>query len=32
MQGITTAGYVILFGLAIVGIIAIVKCYKNNKK
>lgn len=32
MQGITSAGYVVLFGLAIVGIIAIVKYYKNNKK
>lgn len=32
MQGITGAGYAILFGLAIVGVMAIVKYYKNNKK
>ncbi len=31
MQGITTAGYIVLFGLAIVGIIAIVKHHKNKK-
>lgn len=32
MQGITSAGYVVLFGLAIIGIITVVKCYKNRKK
>ena len=31
MTGITSAGYVVLFGLAMVGIIAIVKYYKSHK-
>lgn len=32
MEGITSAGYAVLFGLALVGIVSIVKFYKNRKK
>lgn len=32
MQGITSAGYIILFGLAIVGVVALVKYHKDKKK
>ena len=32
MQGITSAGYILLFGLAAVGIATLVKYYKSKKK
>ena len=32
MEGITSAGYAVLFGLALVGVLALVKAYKNRKK
>lgn len=32
MQGITSVGYILLFGLAAVGIAALVKYYKSKKK
>ena len=32
MEGITSAGYAVLFGLALVGVLALVKAYKNGKK
>ena len=31
MHGITGAGYILLFGLAIIGVTALVKYYKNRK-
>ena len=32
MEGLTSAGWVVLFGLALVGVLALVKAYKNRKK
>ena len=31
MQGITGAGYIVLFGLAIIGVLALRVAYKNKK-
>ena len=32
MEGLTSAGYAVLFGLALVGVLALVEAYKNGKK
>lgn len=32
MEGITSVGYVVFFGFTLVGVLALVRAYKNRKK